>query len=247
MKGFVIALQFLTRIRLVRNLEINEEDFGSSSRFFPLVGLVIGLILSLVAYSGSKLFQPLTLAVFIIVAEIILTGGIHLDGFMDSCDGLFSGRSRDRMLEIMKDSRVGAMGVLGLVTLFMLKLALLMELTAQELYLVLPAMTVLSRWIVVYALIRYPYARREGMGGFFHGKISRRSFLLVTLYSVILVMVISPANNYPAIGGAVIAALLVGKGINNKLQGHTGDTYGMLCELTEVMFLLLCVLSSKIN
>ena len=120
MKAFLIGLQFLTRLKLARQDTWTDADFGRSVKYFPLVGAVIGLILVLV-YKGTVPYLPHHIGtVLLLVSEAVLTGGLHLDGFMDTMDGLFSYRSSPRILEIMKDSRVGSNAVmsLGLLLLF---------------------------------------------------------------------------------------------------------------------------------
>ncbi|MFZ5753558.1 MAG: adenosylcobinamide-GDP ribazoletransferase, partial [Bacillota bacterium] len=88
MNDFLIALQFLTRITIKKDLIITEDNFGKSSFYFPLVGFFLGCILALIGYVASRLFQPFTTVIFLIAAEVILTGGLHLDGYMDTCDGI---------------------------------------------------------------------------------------------------------------------------------------------------------------
>ena len=110
MHSFLIGLQFLTRIRFVNQTEWTAEDFGRSTRFFPLVGLVLGICYASAAWllvytKGLFGMQALPTALLLIL-PLVLTGGLHADGFMDTADGVFSGRERERKLEIMKDSRV---------------------------------------------------------------------------------------------------------------------------------------------
>ncbi|MDD2497634.1 MAG: adenosylcobinamide-GDP ribazoletransferase, partial [Desulfitobacteriaceae bacterium] len=109
-RSMIIALTFLTRIPIKINFTYDEKDLGRTSRYFPLVGLIIGLLVAGVAYVFGGIDRQLG-AVAAILTGVILTGGLHLDGFMDTADGIFSARKRDKMLEIMKDSRVGAHGV----------------------------------------------------------------------------------------------------------------------------------------
>ena len=121
MHSFLIGLQFLTRIRLVNQTEWTAEDFGRSTRFFPLVGLVLGICYASAAWllvytKGLFGMQALPTALLLIL-PLVLTGGLHADGFMDTADGVFSGRERERKLEIMKDSRVGSFGVVSFVLL----------------------------------------------------------------------------------------------------------------------------------
>ena len=122
MRSFLTALQFLTRIHLVRQENLTAEDFGRSTRFFPLVGVVLGALyllaaLACLAFLGLPSY---TGKAILVLLPLLLTGGLHADGFMDTVDGLFSGRSRERMLEIMKDSRTGSFGVAAFAGLLLL-------------------------------------------------------------------------------------------------------------------------------
>ena len=132
MNAFLIGLQFLTRISIVRQTVWTEEDFGRSVKFFPAIGAVLGIfyvaIIGLIIELTDGRFQTLEAAI-VFALTVILTGGIHCDGFMDTFDGLFSGRDRERMLEIMKDSHVGAFGAVSFITLAIVEFATLEELT----------------------------------------------------------------------------------------------------------------------
>ncbi len=123
MNEFLIALHFITRIPVKRELNYTDKAMAKSMIYFPFIGTILVIVNYLAdIYLGSMVTSSLLVA-----GLVILTGGIHLDGFMDSCDGIFSGGDRERILEIMKDSRVGAFGVIGLVTLFLVKFSLFME------------------------------------------------------------------------------------------------------------------------
>ena len=173
LKGFATAWQFLTRINLFKEANFDQESLGKAYRFFPLVGLILGLFLALLGYSASKLFQPLTVAIILVTADILLTGGLHLDGFMDTCDGIYSGRGRDRILEIMKDSRVGSMGVLGALVLLGLKVSFLYELAGTTAFLPgLIVMPLFSRWCMIMVMAVYPSARQQGLGRQFKADMS---------------------------------------------------------------------------
>ena len=168
MTPFFIALQFLTRLKIVNQTEWSVEDFGKSVVAFPYVGLIIGLILALL-YGILSPFIPLVpLMLIIVVAEFLITGGLHADGLMDTSDGLFSGRERERKLEIMKDSRIGSFGVVAFVFVTLLKWQLLTAIpTAEFIPMALIMMPLMSRWSLVLSIRSYPYARKEGMGAAF--------------------------------------------------------------------------------
>ncbi len=247
MNYFLIALQFLTRITIKKDLNITEENFGKSSFYFPLIGFFLGCILALIGYLTARLFQPFTTVILLIVAEIILTGGLHLDGYMDTCDGIFSGRQRERMLEIMKDSRVGANSVIGLFILILLKIGLLLELmTTLDIIPVLLTMPLIGRWAMVYVITFFPYARKQGLGSYFCKTLALKEFLYLTLYSSLIVLVILPRKFYPVLPLTYFLISMIAHRINKILLGHTGDTYGAVNEITEILYLLGCVLLSKL-
>jgi adenosylcobinamide-GDP ribazoletransferase len=143
-KRFLIALQFLTILPIRIRAELAPEDFGKSP-VFPVVGLLIGLALAGAALLGHFLPQPVA-AVLILILSIALTGGIHLDGFADTCDGFGGLRPKEKVLEIMRDSRVGVMGVTGVFCLLALKGVLLASVAPNVLWRLLILMTVFSRW-----------------------------------------------------------------------------------------------------
>lgn len=214
----------------------DEGAFVRSVRWYPYVGLLIGGILVGLSAVFDGRFPPAVTGVLLVIGEIVLTGGLHLDGLMDTADGLLSGRDPERKLEIMKDSRVGAMGVIALVCLFSLKWALLSALVARDplLLLVMPAM---GRAAVVWAIAKYPPARREGMGAVLAGRI-HLSQLAVAGAAVLLPLALWRWQGVVMLVVCGLAAWRMLSGISGKLGGLTGDTYGAVCEVTEVVFLL---------
>ncbi|MGI9860306.1 adenosylcobinamide-GDP ribazoletransferase [Moorella naiadis] len=245
--AFLTALQFLTRVRL-SNRGNREVSFQASIVYFPLVGLILGLIL---AAAGLVLnhFVPAARAGFLLALGVFLSGGLHLDGFIDTMDGLLSGRERERVLAIMKDSHVGAHGVTAVITLLLLKFSLLFSLPPARLWLgdlplspFLLLMPVLARWAMVPALTCFPYARREGLGNLFGAGQGRRALILATVAAIAL--------SWLALGcGGLILMALVAltawwwcRRLTVVLGGLTGDTYGALAELTEVFVLAVVVL-----
>ncbi|UNL95944.1 adenosylcobinamide-GDP ribazoletransferase [Paenibacillus polymyxa] len=156
------AFQFLTRLPVKAELDFSPELLKRSASYYPLVGVIIGIIVWGIAALTAMVLPPLPCAILTLAVWVWLTGGLHLDGWMDAADALFSYRSRERMLEIMKDSRVGAMGVIACVLLLMLKAALLYTVLVEQNVsglLLLPM--VWSRWFMVHAMKRWPKARND--------------------------------------------------------------------------------------
>lgn len=248
MKDFITGLQFLTRIRIYREVEWSAERFGRSVVYFPLVGAVIGALMAgsywlLQAYLPlvQLAFPPHALAAFLVGAHILLTGGLHCDGFMDTMDGIFSGRSRERMLEIMKDSRVGANGVTAFALFILLKWSLLLDMPVAKLPDVLFLMPVIGRLVMVIGITSFPYARQDGMGKAFAQYAGKTALLVAGIYTFALVSVFGMTALLLCLA-AVGAGLGIAGYISRKLGGLTGDAYGAITELTELVVLFLYAL-----
>lgn len=239
MKSFVFALQHLTRLHLV-DLAFDQRQLGRSGMYFPLVGLILGLLLVLTDRLAGLLFPPTAAAAAILVGLVVLTGGIHLDGFMDTVDGVFSGRPRERMLEIMKDSRVGAFGALGVFCLLLFKFSLLTGLTGRT-YQALIMMTVLGRWAMTYAIARFPYARNEGMGKLHSLHTGNFELAVASLTALVIVAATGGLGGMVIFCASLFFVHLMCVYLNRVLGGLTGDTYGFLNEITEVFILTLYI------
>ena len=281
MTPFFIALQFLTRLKIVNQTEWSVEDFGKSVVAFPYVGLIIGLILALL-YGILSPFIPLVpLMLILVIAEFLITGGLHADGLMDTSDGLFSGRERDRKLEIMKDSRIGSFGVVAFVFVTLLKWQLLTAIpTAEFIPMALIMMPLMSRWSLVLSIRSYPYAREQGMGAAFANLAPKHVItyntlstffmpivilligviLYTLLYGVYSIFSIADVGYVVGLGVFVYATLgifqinivsmiityIINRILNHyivkQLGGTTGDTYGFVVEVTEVLLLLIYII-----
>ncbi|KKM13121.1 hypothetical protein SY88_00550 [Clostridiales bacterium PH28_bin88] len=238
MTSFYTALQFLTRLPLPGVIG-DVQVLGRSTAYFPLAGMLIGILLWLL-YRVSSLFLPLTVvAVLLLIGEWLVTGGLHLDGLMDSIDGLFSGKPRERMLEIMKDSRVGALGAAGGMLLLLVKYSLLMELPVSRSFPVLVTVPVLARWSMVPAIALFPYARRQGLGEAFDQHTGRREIILATILAAGTAMSLLGPLGITAWLSSATFSLLVALRVNRLLGGLTGDIYGALAEANQVLVLLL--------
>lgn len=242
MRKFLIALTFLTRLPAPIPKDITQEEMGKSSAFFPLVGLILGGILVGFNWLISGFWEPFTVNALLLVLLIILTGGLHLDGLMDTCDGVFSGRKRERMLEIMKDSNVGAFGVLACVCALLLKLAFLVEVGGGQKWQALLIMPALGRWSMSFVLSVFPYARKEGgLGTAFSDFANAMSLVWASITLVAAsALILGWQTFWITIIPPAIGAYLIAWGMSRKLGGLTGDTYGAICELTEICTLAMC-------
>ncbi|MDR3600799.1 MAG: adenosylcobinamide-GDP ribazoletransferase [Desulfosporosinus sp.] len=238
MRGFLIALTFLTRLPLpAPKVEVSSEEFSRSYRYYPLVGLVIGLLLWLLAKALTLYFPPIVVGAFLLVAELMLTGGLHLDGFMDSMDGLLSARSPERILEIMKDSHIGAHACMALTGLLLLKFSLLASLTSTQ-FSILLVMPMLSRWVFQIGVVGFPYARSQGLGKGIHETTHWIAFLCSGGVVLGISFILAGFAGLIAFGICVITVTLWAARISSLLGGLTGDLYGAIIELSEVVCLL---------
>jgi len=238
LRGFLIALTFLTRLPLpAPKVEVTSEEFTRSYRYYPLVGLFLGLLLWLLAKAIMPYFPPLVMGALLLVGELVLTGGLHLDGFMDSMDGLLSARSPERILEIMKDSRIGAHACMALVGLLLLKFSLLASLTSPQIS-ILVVMPMLSRWVFQIGVIGFPYARPQGLGKGIHETVHWLPFLFTGGLVLVASYYLSGFAGLIAFGVCVITVTLWATKISSLLGGLTGDLYGAMIELSEVVCLL---------
>ena len=209
--------------------------------YFPLVGLVIGSLLAAVNYGLFYIETPLFLRVtLLLLAEIIITGGLMYDGFMDTADGVFSARSRERMLEIMKDSHVGSNAVLAIIILLLLKIAAYLELSGETLTWVLLTMSVATRTFMVVFIVNFPYARKEGIGHMFTKYA--KPFYTYIAFAVCAGIIAACGLQYLAVAGICFTVtLIIAQYLKTQLGGLTGDTYGALTECGNVIYLLTAV------
>ncbi|ANR71542.1 cobalamin 5'-phosphate synthase [Selenomonas sp. oral taxon 126] len=244
MNSFLIGLQFLTRIHLVKQTVWTAEDFGRSTRFFPLVGLVLGICYAFAAWLllYALGIRSLTVALLLIL-PLLLTGGLHADGFMDTADGVFSGRERARKLEIMKDSRVGAFGVVSFVMLMFVQFSLLSDMAWPLLVPALFVMPIIGRLAMVLAVACFPYAREDGMGKTFADMADRSTVVIAALTTAVLVLPWGVLATAALVLGTLFA-LLFCRMMTNILGGVTGDVYGAATVLTETLVLAVFSLAS---
>jgi adenosylcobinamide-GDP ribazoletransferase len=230
------ALRFLTVLPLPGLATTSSSDFAAAVRWFPVAGLLIGGLLVLAGWPAGLAWDGLVRAACVVVAWGIITGGMHLDGLSDTFDAVMSWRPRERKLEIMKDSRVGAMGLLAVVGVLLLKFAWLQSSGAGWWQAVLLA-PVWGRWAQVYALCHFPAARAGGLGEAFQARLGRADFWYATAAALLVSLLVAPWHAL-VVGGLVWAgSWALARWWLRDLGGLTGDTYGALCELGEVVVL----------
>ncbi len=235
MISFFAAFQFLTTFPAVIRRAFTAQELGRAVGYFPLVGLALGGVLYGLGSGLQMLFPTQVVAIFILAAWLLLTRALHLDGFLDSCDGLFGGFTPERRLEIMRDSRVGAFGVAGGGLLLLAKYAAIISLSHLSGLLLAP---VLGRWAASIAIFAYPYARDKGLGRDMKDNTRRPQVILATLVSVLAAWFFAGWTGLLAFAITGIVLWLGASFILRRIPGLTGDSYGALCELVELIVLL---------
>ncbi|MGV8988085.1 MAG: adenosylcobinamide-GDP ribazoletransferase [Cypionkella sp.] len=238
--AFVLALQFLTRLKV--KASYSPEAMRQSPRWYPGVGVVVGGICALVYVVAYWLFTPLLAVLLAVVAGMLVTGALHEDGFADACDGLGGQRPKERVLEIMRDSRIGTYGVLGLLLMVGTKVAALCALPGAAVPFVLIAGHAASRAAMLWVMATSDYARDQGAGSAVAGGIDRHaaSVALGTtgLTLVPLLFVVPWAAIFTGFVGLCLGYWLMRRSYEPRLGGYTGDCLGAVQQCSEVGFYL---------
>lgn len=253
-KRLVLAASYITSLPLAKLFKLKEEDYQDLSglaKYLPTVGLLLGALLTvscliMTAFGVDRLLQAALLSVL----WLMVTGALHMDGLMDTADGIFSHQNRDRMLAIMQDSRVGNFGALSGLSVFLLKFAALATMPEPSLPTALLLTPALGRLAEVYAIGRYEYAKPEGKGKIWHDSTRLPGdFILAIIFPAICALLLFIKGELYVlflILAALICGLFFSAYLNRRLSGHTGDTYGAVVELTETGTLVLFTLTLSV-
>ena len=240
---FIILIQFMTRIPIPLKISYSEKKLGKSIKFFPLVGLIIGLILYftnflITVYLKNIFYNKTITAIFFIILEILIVGIIHIDGLADTFDGLFSYAKKEKMLEIMKDSRIGTNGTVVLILYFITKTVLISEI-----------ITINPKYLIIFPIIARlstpvnagfsNYARKSGMSNAIISENGIFEAIFSLALSIILVFYIIDIKGIITIFIAFIFIIIFMLNVRKKIDGITGDTMGACLELTSILVLFL--------
>jgi len=244
MTSFLLSLQFLTIIPVrIRNFE--ERKMTRAAVFFPVVGSILGIFLTFIYEACLKYgFSSLASSTVCVVALIILTGGMHLDGLADTLDALGSSKDRQTMLAIMREPATGALGAVALVCVIISKIVFLSEIPREFVPAALIFMTTFSRWSQVLIIACFPYARKDGKASIFAKGRSPRLCAAATIFTILAAIVLRPALGLAVFCLAGCFSYFCAKTIDRMIGGYTGDTLGAVTETTET-FILLCILITK--
>jgi len=243
LRSFLVALQFLTSIPIKIKGGISDKDLSGSAAYFPLVGLLAGALLALSYNILILVFPHVVACAFIMIINIMISGGLHIDGFIDTFDAIASGADRKRMLEIMREGRPGAVGFASAILLFIAEYSLLVSLPKGTVEVSLITMAVLSRTSFVASSALYPYARdTEGLGKKFAKRLAKKDIAVALLTALTVFSIIFRLKVFIFIPAASCVVLAFDSYFFKKLGGITGDTMGALGEIMEVTALALAIL-----
>jgi adenosylcobinamide-GDP ribazoletransferase len=242
--SFLAALRFLTIIPLPGRREASPEELGRSIVYFPLVGVIIGLILVGLNWLLGLLLPSALINILLVVSLVAVSGALHLDGLVDTCDGLAGGKTVEERWRVMDDSRAGGFGIIGVCCLLLVKYVALNNVPARWLMPTLVLMPLLSRWAMVYALFAYPYAKPSGLGKVFKQGASWLRFTIATVVTLVMAVILARLAGFVIMIAIWVIVLAVATYLKGKFGGLTGDTYGAINEVTEVFVLILvCLLA----
>ena len=235
-RPLLAAIQFLTVIPFPKSFTGGEKELEKCLPFFPVVGLLIGIVIAAFDHVMGFIFPPLPASVMTVIAMTSISGGLHMDGLADTADGFFSTRPRERVLEIMRDSRTGVMGVLAVVFVIVLKVSVLISLPPPFRPGIIVLMPLAGRCSFVVMMTALPYVRREGglATAFGVGK----SWLNVLWSSAFLLAAGWLAGHWMGLAAsfsALLMAAMFSVYCFRKIGGYTGDTLGAGCEITEII------------
>lgn len=235
MIDILLALYFLTRIPIPLKREFPARNWARSMAWYPFVGLLVGFCLAAGQSLMMRLWAPDLAAVLTLVIWVGLTGGLHLDGFVDCCDALPVALSPERRLEILRDVHVGTYGVVGAVLLLTIKAFSIRSVNWAGLVLA----PILGRWAMVVVTLLFPYARPSGLGKAFKDHIGRRELIIATSTALLAAVLLGQFIGLVVMGIGFAIAWILGLWSARQLGGGiTGDVYGFVCELVELSVML---------
>lgn len=245
MNTFLLMLQLFTKVPVKKEIDYDQKKFSRGVIFFPLIGLVIGIIVSLPTFAAERYFGREVSAVIMMISAAAVTGGLHLDGLADTMDGILSARKRDKMLLIMKDSRIGTHGVLALIFTIFVKYQFLLKIEDRLFMFMVIALPVAGRSAIGLMLLRSRYAREDGLGNLFIGKTEDFLSLASGVFGMLIIYGFLGINGIAAFAITLLFIALFRRRLDQILGGLTGDTLGAINEMAELVYIPLYILIER--
>jgi adenosylcobinamide-GDP ribazoletransferase len=238
--GFLTLLSFFTRIPVGIKIEYKEENLIKALSLYTLMGAVIGTFLAVVYLIFNNIYIVFLRGLVLTISYIIITGGIHLDGTADTSDGIFSGRTGEKIFEIMSDSHIGSFGVLSLILVILSQFVLFSYLDIYSCFI----MPVVGRACVIVASFNKKYAKKtKGMGTVFIESIDSKVLTINLLILLFFIMLFPYRLTFAVSSFATIMfSYYISCKIEDKIGGMTGDTCGFITEISQIIFMILVLL-----
>jgi adenosylcobinamide-GDP ribazoletransferase len=237
--NFLLILQFLTRIPISLNLECKQENFKKAALYLPIVGLIVGGIQWLTYYVLTNLLPANITSIFVFIISVLITGALHVDGIGDTCDGFYAFKGKDKIIEIMKDSRIGTYACIAIVMDILLKISSMTYIIENKLAIIIILAPVIARFSIIFISLIGKPAKSSGSGNLFIGNMSKIialcAALLTFVVSIIFVGILDSTIIFII---SMIITFLVNKYSESKIGGITGDILGANNELVEIFVLI---------
>jgi len=243
----LMAFLFYTRINVSRFVKYEENNLSKCTKYLPVVGWLVGGISALVYTVCIQVLSPTVSVILSILSSVIITGAFHEDGLADSCDGFGGGWTKDRILTIMKDSRIGTYGMVSLIILFGLKIALLIDaylILKEPVFIILFTISAhaVSRYVASTFIYTHIYTRDNVSSKV--KPIAESSSVLILIFGGILALIpfvlfSYVTNNFILLVTIIptyVVKMLLGRFFNKWIEGYTGDTLGATQQITEIIF-----------
>jgi adenosylcobinamide-GDP ribazoletransferase len=244
-KNFINAVEFLTIFTVSRKHDVTEGDLAKSMVYFPMVGFLIGVILNYSDKALAWIVPPTIANALLLIMLVLITRALHIDGLADTLDGIMGGHDRVSRLEIMKDSRLGTAGALGIVLLLLVKYLCFNNLFDNDKASALLTAPMLGRWSQILMVFGANYGREEGIGSAFIGHLRGSGMIAASAVAVGLAIFVSGIWATILIASVALFTMVCRWYLVRKLGGVTGDAIGAVSELNEALTLLLFVILSN--
>ncbi len=236
MKSVLAAIRFLTILPVPSRAGEEEKHLSRSVPFFPVVGLLIGLVAATFDSALIRIFPSILSSMLVVIALIAASGGLHLDGLADTADGFFSSRPREQVLEIMRDSRSGPMGVTAIVCLIGLKTAAVTSIGPDLRWGAILMMPLAGRCTLAVLLTLLPYARPEGgLAAVFQQSRSVFNVFWAAGMLACVGWLVAGSTGFVMAAISLAGTLALAAYTYLRIGGLTGDTLGAGCEIVEVL------------
>lgn len=239
-QSFLLMLQLLTRIPINRNLPCERENFKIGSAFFPIIGLLIGCIQAVVYLTANIIFSSEISIILSIISGVLVTGALHIDGLGDTCDGFFSLKDRERVIEIMKDSRIGTYACIAIILDIMTRYIGLSALSSDKILYTIISAPVIGRTMIVLISYKGKNAKPNGSGNLFIGNVDLKQLLPAILLCIAIFSFMNGIRTTLIVVISTIIMIFLFRGFcYKKIMGLTGDNLGAANEIAELVTIIL--------